>query len=75
MLTIEKNDAESKAAETIERITPRWLRISAAAAYSGLSRSLIYELLNERKIKSHRIRSARVIDRESLDEFLNSQPA
>ena len=62
-------------ANTRQPITPRWLKVPAAVAYSGISRSVIYELLNARKIKSHRIGAARVIDRESLDAFIAGQPA
>jgi len=47
----------------------------AAVAYSGISRSAIYELLGAGKIQSHRIGASRVIDRESLDAFITSQPA
>lgn len=74
MIRIEKESAltESKSRQPI---TPRWLKIPAAVAYSGISRSVIYELLNEGKIRSHRIGAARVIDRESLDAFIASQPA
>lgn len=54
---------------------PRWLRMPAAVAYSGISRSAIYELLGAGKIQSHRIGASRVIDRESLDAFITSQPA
>lgn len=56
-------------------VTPRWLKVPAAVAYSGICRSTIYELMNARKIKSHLIGAARVIDRESLDAFISSQPA
>ena len=32
-------------------LNPRWLRIPAALKYSGLSRSRLYELLSEKKIR------------------------
>lgn len=54
---------------------PRFLKVSTAAIYSSISRSVLYELMTARKIKSHRIGGARVIDRESLDAFILSQPA
>lgn len=56
-------------------VTPRWLKISTAVAYSAIGRSTLYELMNAGKIRSHRIGGARVIDRESLDAFISSQPA
>ena len=58
-------------------LNPRWLRIPAAVKYSGLSRSRLYELLSERKIrsiclKSHKRaeRGVRLLDRESIDTFM-----
>jgi hypothetical protein len=61
-------------------LSPRWLRVPGAVKYSGLSRSRLYELLTERRIKSicvksHRaaMRGVRLIDRESIDLFMESQ--
>ena len=58
-------------------LNPRWLRIPAAVKYSGLSRSRLYELLPEAKIrsvclKSHKGagRGVRLLDRESIDTFM-----
>ena len=58
-------------------LNPRWLRIPAAVKYSGVSRSRLYELLSERKIrsiclKSHKgaERGVRLLDRESIDTFM-----
>src|ERR1700738_3543363 len=58
-------------------LNPRWLRIPAAVKYSGLSRSRLYELLSERKIrsicvKSHKgaERGVRLLDRESIHTFM-----
>jgi hypothetical protein len=58
-------------------LNPRWLRIPAAVKYSGLSRSRLYELLSERKIrsicvKSHKgaERGVRLLHRESIDTFM-----
>jgi hypothetical protein len=60
-------------------LNPRWLRIPAAVKYSGLSRSRLYELLSEGRIKSvcvksHRgaERGVRLLDRESVDSFILS---
>ena len=61
-------------------LNPRWLRIPAAVKYSGLSRSRLYELLSEGKIRSICVKSQkwaqrgiRLIDRESIDSFLEAQ--
>jgi excisionase family DNA binding protein len=61
--------------ESRQPIPPRWLKVQVAVKYSGISRSALYVLLTNGKIRSHRIGAARVIDRESLDAFITSQPA
>ena len=60
-------------------LNPRWLRILGAVKYSGLSRSRLYELLAEGRIKSiclkshtGAVRGVRLIDRESIDLFMES---
>jgi hypothetical protein len=57
----------------------RWLRMSSAVKYSGLSRSRLYELLGQRRIKSiclkssnNALRGVRLVDRESIDLFMES---
>jgi hypothetical protein len=59
------------------QLNPRWLRIPAAVKYSGLSRSRLYELLSEGRIKSVCVKShkgaergVRLLDRESVDSFM-----
>lgn len=77
MLNTEKQGAlaEATAASTPRHpIMPGFLKIPAAVAYSGIGRSTLYALMGERKVKSHRIGAARVIDRASLDAFITSQP-
>jgi hypothetical protein len=61
-------------------LNPRWLRVPGAVKYSGLSRSRLYQLLTERQIKSICVKShkgakrgVRLIDRESIDLFMESQ--
>jgi Helix-turn-helix domain len=61
-------------------LNPRWLRIPAAVKYSGLSRSRLYELLSEGTIRSICVKSqkwarrgVRLIDRESIDLFMERQ--
>jgi predicted DNA-binding transcriptional regulator AlpA len=58
---------------------PRWLRIPSAVKYSGLSRSRLYELLGQRRIKSislksrsNALRGVCLVDRESIDLFMES---
>jgi hypothetical protein len=58
-------------------LNPRWLRIPAAVKYSGLSRSRLYELISDGKIRSICLKSnkraergVRLLDRESIDSFM-----
>ncbi|HWB04273.1 MAG TPA: helix-turn-helix domain-containing protein [Verrucomicrobiales bacterium] len=67
--------AATSAATHAPQLPPRFLKVASAVPYCGLGRSTLYELLSEGKIKSHRIGGARVIDRESLDAYITSQPA
>jgi hypothetical protein len=61
-------------------LNPRWLRIPAAVKYSGFSRSKLYELLSEGRIRSICVKSQklaqrgiRLIDRDSIDLFIEQQ--
>ena len=60
-------------------LNPRWLRIPAAVKYSGLSRSRLYELLAQGRVKSiclkshnNAVRGLRLVDKESIDLFMES---
>jgi hypothetical protein len=60
-------------------LNPRWLRIPSAVKYSGLSRSRLYELLGQGRIKSiclkshnKALRGVRLVNRESVDLFMES---
>jgi hypothetical protein len=60
-------------------LNPRWLRIPSSVKYSGLSRSLLYELVRDGKIRSICLKSrkgaargVRLLDRESIDRFMLS---
>jgi hypothetical protein len=60
-------------------LNPRWLRIPSAVKYSGLSRSRLYELLAQGRVRSICLRSrrdaargVRLVDRESIDRFMVS---
>ena len=51
-------------------ITPAWLDYKQAEAYSNLSRTTLWQLINARKIKAARIGRAVRIERDSLQEFM-----
>ena len=60
-------------------LNPRWLRIPSAVKYSGLSRSRLYELIAQARIKSiclkshnNALRGVRLVDKESIDLFMES---
>jgi hypothetical protein len=58
---------------------PEWLRIDAAVRLFGLSRTKLYELIADRKIKSfclrerNKIKGIRLISFDSLSEFLENE--
>jgi excisionase family DNA binding protein len=51
-------------------ITPAWLNYKQAEAYSSLSRTTLWQLINAQKIKAARIGRAVRIERDSLQAFL-----
>jgi excisionase family DNA binding protein len=51
-------------------ITPEWLNYKQSEAYSGLSRTTLWQLINARKIKAARIGRAVRIERASLEAFM-----
>jgi hypothetical protein len=61
-------------------LPPKWLRIPAAVRYSGLSRSILYRLIKDGRIKSvcvrdkNKLRGVRLCSVESIDFFLKSIP-
>jgi predicted DNA-binding transcriptional regulator AlpA len=73
MLNTEKSDTLDEANKASQTITPNYLRIPAAVNYSGISRSIIYELMNARKVKTFKIGACRLICRASLDAFIAAQ--
>jgi excisionase family DNA binding protein len=50
--------------------TPAWLDYKQAEAYSSLSRTTLWELINRREIKAARIGRAVRIQRDSLEDFM-----
>ena len=51
-------------------ITPAWLNYKQAEAYSNLSRTTLWQLINARKIKAARVGRAVRIERDSLQAFM-----
>ena len=51
-------------------ITPAWLNYRQAEAYSNLSRTTLWQLINARKIRAARIGRAVRIERDSLQAFM-----
>ena len=51
-------------------ITPAWLNYKQAEAYSNLSRTTLWQLINARKIKAARVGRAVRIERASLQRFM-----
>jgi hypothetical protein len=58
---------------------PEWVRVDAAIKLFGLSRTKLYELIAERKIKSfclrerNKLKGVRLINFDSLSEFLENE--
>jgi len=60
-----------------DRVPPRWLRVSQVVTYSGINRSRLFRLISEGVLKTasikesaHSTRGIRLIDRYSLDLYL-----
>jgi excisionase family DNA binding protein len=51
-------------------ITPAWLNYKQAEAYANLSRTTLWTLINERKIRAARVGRAVRIERVSLQRFM-----
>ena len=51
-------------------VTPAWLNYKQSEAYSGLSRTTLWQLINARKIKAARVGRAVRIERASLQRFM-----
>jgi predicted DNA-binding transcriptional regulator AlpA len=58
---------------------PEWIRVDAAIQIFGLSRTKLYELIADRRIKSfclrerNKIKGVRLISFDSLSEFLERE--
>jgi hypothetical protein len=56
-------------------LPPRFLQISEALAYAGISRSRLYLWLSDGAVIGRKAGKATLIDRESLDRHLDGLPA
>ncbi|MDE1882914.1 MAG: helix-turn-helix domain-containing protein [Rhodospirillales bacterium] len=54
---------------------PRFFRIPEAVAYSGVSRTALYLLMGNGILAARKSGRATLIDRESLDRYLDGLPA
>ncbi len=55
-------------------MTPRYLKIPEAVAYSGKSRTALYIAIARQEIIARKAGKITLIDRESLDAHLDSLP-
>ena len=51
-------------------IAPAWLNYKQSEAYSGLSRTTLWQLINARKIRAAHVGRAVRIERASLQRFM-----
>jgi excisionase family DNA binding protein len=55
-------------------ITPRWLSLANASKYSGLSVRTLNKAVKSKSFKSYLNGRKRLIDRESLDAWIEGKP-
>lgn len=60
-------------AATRQEVRPEWLRYVAAQEYTGLGRTTLTELVRDGEIRAARLGKAVLINRESLDEYMEKQ--
>lgn len=60
---------------TSQQLKPSHLPIPGAVAYSGSSRTALYEALKNKKISAVKAGRRTLVSVESLDEYLASLPA
>ncbi|MCW1887677.1 hypothetical protein OKA04_23270 [Luteolibacter flavescens] len=56
-------------------ITPRWMKLRLASRHCGLSVRTLERRLSEECFASKLVGAVRLIDRESLDAWIDSQPS
>lgn len=60
-------------AATKQGVKPEWLRYASAQEYTGLGRGTLTKLVCDGKLRTARLGKAVLINRESLDEYLERQ--
>jgi hypothetical protein len=76
------SEIQAEVCQSTIELMPRWLRISNAVRYSGLSRAYIYERLADGRLKSiclkskkNATRGIRLIDRLAIDALMTELQA
>ena len=60
-------------AATRQQVRPEWLRYTAAGQYSGLGRGALTKLVRDGQVRVARLGKSVLINRKSLDEYLERQ--
>lgn len=58
-----------------QNVTPRWLTRKSATQYCGLSKTAIDIHIRNKRFATRKIGRNRLIDRESLDAWIEGKPA
>ena len=72
-------DQKDLAQVSVDRFQPEWLRIDAVVKLFGISRSKIYELIADKRVKSFSLRDRgaikgiRLVSYDSLCRFLDRE--
>lgn len=62
-------------ATTRQEVEPEWLRYAAAEEYTGLGRTTLTKLVRNSEVRIARLGKTVLINRESLDEYLEGRSA
>lgn len=57
-----------------QKVTPRYLSLANSAIYTGLSVRTLNKAVKDNKVKSYLNGRKRLIDRESLDAWIEGRP-
>ena len=60
-------------AATRQEVRPEWFRYAAAEEYTGLGRTTLTKLGRDGEVRTARLGNAVLINRESLDEYMERQ--
>jgi hypothetical protein len=74
MVTLDRSELDTLASKIVERmVTPRWLKLKAAAQYSGIGQQRLKSLANKGEITGYQDsesgRKDWIFDKASLDEY------